>query len=147
MINLALKQALRSHCRHRVGAVLATGPRVIAASPNRRRNNPAVTFRHATFHAEEAALRRAARTAGSTIYVARVDAAGTAALAKPCQRCQTALIAAGVTRVYYTIDSRTVGTINLTEEALHHLPSRPEFLRTVHVHQPRGSRYTEAQHQ
>ncbi|MEU9663777.1 hypothetical protein [Streptomyces chartreusis] len=118
MIDLAVKQALRSQCRHRVGAVLAVGTRVVVASPNRRRNNPAVTFRHATFHAEEAVLRRAARTAGSTIYVARVDAAGASRLAKPCLRCQKALLAAGIVRVHYTIDPNTVGTLNLARTSL-----------------------------
>ncbi|WP_329166860.1 deaminase (plasmid) [Streptomyces sp. NBC_01717] len=118
MINLALKQALRSQCRHRVGAVLTAGTRVIAASPNRRRNDPAITFLHATFHAEEAVLRRAARTAGSTIYVARVDAAGAAQLAKPCPRCQIALITAGVSRVHYTVDPHTIETLNLANISL-----------------------------
>ncbi|MFE3863696.1 hypothetical protein ACFXPT_25090 [Streptomyces goshikiensis] len=109
MIDLALKQALRSQCRHRVGAVLTAGRRVVAASPNLRRNDPAITFRHATFHAEEAVLRRAARTVRSTAYVARVDANGAPRLAKPCPRCQIALLAAGISRVHYTIDSNTVG--------------------------------------
>ncbi|MFE4653893.1 deaminase [Streptomyces sp. NPDC056707] len=118
MIDLALKQAPRSQCRQRVGAVLTAGTRIIAASPNRRRNDPAVTFLHATFHAEEAVLRRAARTARSTIYVARVDAAGAARLAKPCPRCQIALIAAGVSRVHYTVDPHTVETLNLANISL-----------------------------
>ncbi|MET7458627.1 hypothetical protein ABZT03_43890 [Streptomyces sp. NPDC005574] len=115
MIELALKQALRSQCRHRVGAVLAAGTRVVAASPNRRRNNPTVTFLHATFHAEEAVLRRAVRTAGSTVYVARVNAAGDAQLAKPCPRCQIALIIAGVSRVRYTVNPNVVETINFAD--------------------------------
>ncbi|WP_078937815.1 deaminase [Streptomyces virginiae] len=115
MIDLAVKQALRSKCRQRVGAVLTAGTRVIAASPNRRRNNPETTFLHATFHAEEAALRRAARTACSTIYVARVDARGVACMAKPCPRCQLALKAAGVGRVYYTVDAYTVESIILSK--------------------------------
>ncbi|MFJ8159152.1 hypothetical protein [Streptomyces sp. NPDC094468] len=118
MIDLALKQALRSQCRQRVGAVLTAGTRVVVASPNRRRNDPAVTFRYATFHAEEVVLRRAARTARSTVYVARVDATGTPRLAKPCPRCQSALLAAGIARVYYTVDHNTVGTIDLAKMSL-----------------------------
>lgn len=113
MIDLALKQALRSQCRHRVGAVLAAGTRVLAVSPNRRRNNPAVSFLHATFHAEEAVLRRAVRTRGTTIYVARVDAVGTPRLAKPCSRCQTRLVAAGVSRIHFTVDERTVESLRM----------------------------------
>ncbi|MFE1520631.1 hypothetical protein ACFW9I_27965 [[Kitasatospora] papulosa] len=118
MIDLALKQALRSQCRTRVGAVLALGTRVAVASPNRRRNDPAVTSRYATFHAEEAVLRRAVRTARSTVYVARVDAAGFPRLAKPCPRCQKALIAAGIVRVYYTVDPDTVGTLHINKISL-----------------------------
>ncbi|MGW6260533.1 deaminase [Streptomyces sp. NPDC055085] len=113
MIDLALRQALLSHCRHRVGAVLTFGSRVFAASPNRRRNSPSVTFTHATFHAEEATLRRASRTLGGHLYVARVDAAGLPRLARPCPRCQRAIIMAGVTRVFYTVAPYSVESINL----------------------------------
>ncbi|MGW3134945.1 deaminase [Streptomyces sp. NPDC001139] len=112
-IELALKQAMRSSCRQRVGAVLTRGSRIIAASPNRRRNNPAVTFIHATFHAEEAVLRRASRADGTTIYVARVDSTGAPKIAKPCLRCQRALIQAGVTRAHYTIEPNVVGNLDL----------------------------------
>lgn len=136
IIDLALKQALRSQCRHRVGAVLTVGNRVLAASPNRRRNNPVVTFTHATFHAEEAVLRRARRTAGATLYVARVDAAGLPRLARPCPRCQLALIAAGVSRVRYTVDPYIVETVVLLREA-HFAPGKvpvkaPHCMRLGH---------------
>ncbi|MFD6825044.1 deaminase [Streptomyces sp. NPDC060085] len=114
MIDLALKQALRSNCRQRVGAVLAQGSRVIAASPNRRRNNPAITFTHATFHAEEAVLRRASRTDGAIIYVARIDSNGAPRIAKPCLRCQRALALAGVTRAHYTVELNSVENLDLT---------------------------------
>ncbi|MGW1729268.1 deaminase [Streptomyces sp. NPDC002306] len=113
MIDLALRQALRSECRHRVGAVLTIGSRVLAASPNRRRNNPAVTFTHATFHAEEATLRRAPRTNGGHLFVARVDASGLPRMAKPCLRCQYAILQAGITRVIYTVDPHDVQNIDL----------------------------------
>ncbi|MFF7242095.1 deaminase [Streptomyces collinus] len=113
MINLALRQARRSGCRQRVGAVLTLGNRVLAASPNRRRNDPSVTFAHATFHAEEAVLRRTARTTGTTLYVARVDAADIPRLAKPCQRCEKALVEAGVARVHYTAEAQSVQVLKL----------------------------------
>ncbi|MFK0223783.1 deaminase [Streptomyces vinaceus] len=113
MMHLAVKQAMRSACRYKVGAVLASGNRVLAASPNRRRNNPQIAFRHATFHAEEAVLRRAPRTVGATLYVARVDAAGLPRLAKPCSRCQQALLSSGVLRIHYTCDPESVETLHL----------------------------------
>ncbi|MEU3855306.1 hypothetical protein [Streptomyces sp. NPDC029554] len=114
MMDLALRQAQRSLCRQRVGAVLARGSRVLVASPNRRRNSPEVTVAHATFHAEEAVLRRAVHTDGATVYVARVDATGQPRLAKPCIRCHQALIASGITRVYYTAGPDSVESLDLS---------------------------------
>ncbi|MFJ4633927.1 hypothetical protein [Streptomyces sp. NPDC088847] len=106
MIEAALRQALRSKCRQKVGAVLCAGGRVLAASPNIKRNDPVIDLRHATFHAEEAVLRRVTRPAGATLYVARVSASGLPALAKPCPRCQIALASAQVRRVYFTVDRK-----------------------------------------
>ncbi|MEU6707878.1 hypothetical protein [Streptomyces wuyuanensis] len=104
----ALRQAARSDCRFQVGAALVQGNRILAAAPNKRRNSPVIDFRNSTFHAEEAVLRRVRRTAGASVYVARVDARLRPAMAKPCPRCQTALREAGVRRVFYTTDSGTV---------------------------------------
>ncbi|WP_406066246.1 hypothetical protein [Streptomyces sp. NBC_01077] len=108
MIDLAIRQALRSDCRHRVGAVLVAGRRVMAASPNLRRNDPMIDFRHATFHAEEAVLRRVRHAAGAIIYVARVASDGASLLARPCPRCQDGLAEAGVVRAYYTASPTAV---------------------------------------
>jgi tRNA(Arg) A34 adenosine deaminase TadA len=118
LIDLAVRQALRSACRHRVGAVLVAGNRVLAVAPNLHRNSPMVDFRHATFHAEEAVLRRAkATTTGTEIFVARVNRSGTPMLARPCPRCQQALATAGVTRAHYTTGHGTTGTLTIP-----HLP-------------------------
>ncbi|MGW8355506.1 hypothetical protein [Streptomyces wedmorensis] len=112
-IDLAIRQALRSHCRFRVGAVLVAGNRVLTWSPNLRRNDPLVDFRHATFHAEEAVLRRARNTTRAIIYIARVNRAGTPLLAKPCLRCQHALASAGVIRAHYTTGPTTVDSMTI----------------------------------
>ncbi|MFE4583459.1 cytidine/deoxycytidylate deaminase family protein [Streptomyces chartreusis] len=101
-IKLAIKQAARSQCRHRVGAVLTAGSRVLVASPNLHRNSPTIDYRHATFHAEEATLRRIRNPRRTVIYVARLSARGLPTLAKPCDRCEEALRLAGVSRAYYT---------------------------------------------
>ncbi|MEU6708114.1 hypothetical protein [Streptomyces wuyuanensis] len=101
-IDLAIKQAGRSLCRYRVGAVLAKGGRVLARSSNRYRNHPGIDFRHATFHAEEMLLRRTRIPHGATVYVARVNNAGGPMLARPCSRCQRALADGGASRVLYT---------------------------------------------
>jgi hypothetical protein len=114
LIDLAVRQALGSACRSRMGAVLVAGNRVLAAAPNLRRNNPMVDFRHATFHAEEAVLRRArSATAGAEVFVARVNWLGTPMLARPCPRCQQALAAAGVSRAHYTTGTGTIGTMTI----------------------------------
>lgn len=110
-IDLAIRQALLSGCRQRVGAVLVAGGRVLAASPNLRRNDPTVDCRHATFHAEEAVLRRVSKATGAVLYVARVSASGAPALARPCDRCKATLISAGVRCAYYTLEDGAVGKI------------------------------------
>ncbi|GGV54745.1 hypothetical protein [Streptomyces spectabilis] len=101
-LDVALKQAARSKCRYRVGAVLVKGGRVLAHSSNRYRNAPSVDFRFATFHAEEVLLRRSSPPQGAVVYVARVNRAGEPQMARPCPRCQRALISSGVTLVHYT---------------------------------------------
>ncbi|MGW2557557.1 hypothetical protein [Streptomyces sp. NPDC001635] len=101
-LELAVKQAMRSQCRYRVGAVLTRGGRILACSCNRYRNSSVVDYRHATFHAEEVLLRLARSTYGTVIYVARVNKAGRAVMARPCTRCQKALASSGISRAHYT---------------------------------------------
>jgi cytidine deaminase len=113
LMNYAVKQALTSNCRFRVGAVIAAGNRILAGASNVRRNSPQVDFRHATFHAEEAALRRAHRTRGAIIYVARVNSSGSSLLARPCARCQEALHRANIVKAYYTTGTSEIGSITL----------------------------------
>lgn len=103
LIELAKRRALASECRHKMGAVVASGRRVLAARCNTRRNSPTIDFKNATFHAEEAALRRVRNPAGAIVYVARMNAAGVPMLARPCPRCQRILAEAGVVKAYYTV--------------------------------------------
>ncbi|MFK0239103.1 hypothetical protein [Streptomyces vinaceus] len=102
LIRLALKTATGSRCRQRMGAVVASGPRVLAVRTNTRRNAPCIDYLNATFHAEEAAIRRVRNPAGTVLYVARIDAVGAPAMARPCWRCQRMLAALGVSGAYYT---------------------------------------------
>ncbi|MER7960262.1 hypothetical protein [Streptomyces sp. NPDC096030] len=111
LLQRALREARRSRCRYRVGAVLASGSRIISYSPNVPRNRPTIDFRHATFHAEEAALRRVKDAAGLTVYIARINAAGGSAMARPCSRCQQALLSAGVVRAFYSTNTSDVGCL------------------------------------
>ena len=123
-----------SRCPHRVGAVIVTGNRILAFSPNLRRNDPTTDFHHATFHAEEAALRRLRNPTATEIWIARVTRTDQPALARPCPRCQNALTTAGITQAHYTTNFGTTETLHLTTP--HHtllLPDRqrdPQLLPT-----------------
>ncbi|MFG2440975.1 hypothetical protein [Streptomyces sp. NPDC048508] len=114
----AIRQAMRSRCRHKVGAAIVTGNRLLSASPNIPRNAPTVDYLNATFHAEEAVLRRIQRARGTVIYVARLNAHNIPALAKPCERCQTALQSAGVVRAYYTSSPTEIALLDVSRIGL-----------------------------
>ncbi|MER6434108.1 deaminase [Streptomyces sp900105245] len=114
----ALRQALRSNCRFPMGAILTQGNRVLASAPNKKRNSPMIDYRHSTFHAEEAVLRRVSNTEGATIYVARVNARRQPAMAKPCGRCQQAMLQAGVRRVFYTSHTGVVQGMVLLQDPM-----------------------------
>lgn len=113
LIHLAIRQAIKSECRHKVGAVLAAGSRVVAASPNKYRNSPLIDHRNSTFHAEDAALRRARGAPVSMVFVARVNAAYVPMLARPCPRCVVKLAQAGVMRAYYTAGPTGIGVLEI----------------------------------
>lgn len=82
--------------------MLVKGSRVLGQSANVPRNSPWVDYRNATWHAEEALLRRFPPPRGAVLYVARIDRLGRPALARPCPRCQDVLVAHGIEVVYYT---------------------------------------------
>ncbi len=113
LIHLAIRQATKSQCRHKMGAVLAAGSRVVAASPNKYRNSPLIDHRNSTFHAEDAALRRARGAPVSMVFVARVNAAFVPMLARPCPGCVVKLARAGVMRAYYTAGPTSVGMLEI----------------------------------
>lgn len=96
-----------------MGAVLVRGGRMLAGASNDLRNPASmdgVPFQECSTHAEIATLKRTKRAHGSTIYVARVLRTGKRGMAKPCKRCQSELIAAGVRQAIWTIDDNSYGT-------------------------------------
>ncbi|MFB7175131.1 hypothetical protein ACFCYM_30535 [Streptomyces sp. NPDC056254] len=125
LIRLAIRQAVRSECRHRVGAVLAAGSRVIAAAPNRQRNSPFIDYQNSTFHAEVAALRRARGAPATVVFVARVNAALVPMLARPCPACVRTLSLAGVAKAYYTSGPSTIGVLTLPYQT----PGQPRIAK------------------
>ncbi|MGW1075937.1 hypothetical protein [Streptomyces sp. NPDC002537] len=110
---IALKEAARSECRFKVGAVLVKGGRVLGRSCNRRRNCPRTDFRHATFHAEEALMRTTDIPRRAVVYVARLGRTGAPLLARPCPRCQHQLAARGITLAHYTTGAGS-GTLRMS---------------------------------
>lgn len=94
------------HAKWQLGAVLTRNSRTLSSAPNRFRNNPWISHLHATYHAEQAALRKGLLNSarGTTMYVARVARDGTTRMARPCARCMKAMYEAGVREVVYTTD-------------------------------------------
>lgn len=116
MIRLANKEAKKSNFyRHRLGAVIVKGNRVLSVGHNDIRYTK--EFRNPTLHAEEAAIlkllkaKRGAELVGSDIYVSRVRPSGLAGLSLPCLRCTNLIRASGISCIHYTTNEGTVETI------------------------------------
>lgn len=112
-INRAVGVALTSECRWRHGAVIARGSRTVSFSPNIHRNDPDITHKDSSWHAEDAVLRAFARTLGSayggqniargtSLYVARVNTKNEPVMSRPCVGCWEILVYSGITDVYFT---------------------------------------------
>lgn len=109
-LNQAIEVSKNSDCRHKHGAVLMAGGRVLSVGINSNRNDPSVigdAQLKYSVHAEIAALRSWGGTnlKNATIYVARLGRSGDPMMSKPCENCQKALKEAGVRKVIYTIDN------------------------------------------
>lgn len=104
----AIKEALKSDFRYRLGAVVANKNKIISAGHNSRRHHKYSDFYSwkGTCHAETAAILKApfGTLAGSTVYVARVNAKGKQLLSKPCHCCLALMHSVGVAKVIYTTD-------------------------------------------
>lgn len=103
-MRLAIAQAESApHEKWRVGAVIVRSGSVLSMGFNRYRNDPSIVHLHGvSYHAEEAALRRAGNVEGATIYVARLTKTGMLSLAKPCPKCVPQLRTAGIHSVVWT---------------------------------------------
>lgn len=66
-----------------------------------------------THHAEIRAMGKIGDPKGATVYVARTDARGQWANAKPCPGCEAAMRKAGVKRVWYTESDNVARSISL----------------------------------
>ena len=108
------KQSKYGKLRH--GAVLVKGGSVLSTSHNKNNfSSFANRFRkhgcgHATHHAELGCILGLDRTktAGSTVYVVRINNEEKFRLSKPCSMCHDILKHVGVKRVYYTTGQDTI---------------------------------------
>lgn len=97
--------------RHRLGAVIVKGGRVLSTGFNQHR--PSAKLGTPTLHAEAAAIlkllnqRRLHDLTGADLYVTRFTAGGAVGISKPCRACTELIRSAGIRNVYYTTDADT----------------------------------------
>ncbi len=106
----ACKLATTSQERFRHSAIIVLGGSVQSWGINKNTLDPAyhVNEPKISVHAEEAALKRAVRTKGAVIYVARINRTNEQRMSRPCDRCMRQLREAGIKRVVYTINCMEV---------------------------------------
>ena len=116
-IQLAQNMALNSvYGKIRHGAVLIKGGSVISSAYNKDKfSSFGERFRqqdcgHATHHAELSCVSGVKRekTAGSSIFVVRLNKVGELRLSKPCPMCHDVLKFTGVKKVYYSTNDGTI---------------------------------------
>lgn len=107
MMHIATKVANKSpFLRHRLGAVIVKGSRVLSTGYNEIRYTK--EFRNPTVHAEQAAILKLLKQQrfndlnGADIYVTRISPGGNSVLSKPCDMCMGLIQAVGIKNVYYT---------------------------------------------
>lgn len=104
---LAEKQAKKSpFLKHRVGAVIMKGSRVLSTGFNSIRYSK--VSKQPTSHAEAAAIckllkdGRLADLCGSDLYVTRFTKSGSVSCARPCSSCEQLIRSVGIRKVFYT---------------------------------------------
>lgn len=110
-LNTALKQAMRSEFRQRLGAVIFKGQRIlgvgynrVGCSQNRLKASHWQDSRHAEVDALLDALRRhsAEELRGADILVVRLKKDNSFGLALPCNHCYNTLKNIGIRRVHFS---------------------------------------------
>lgn len=112
ILDKALHLSELSDCKFKHGAIIVKNGNVISVGINYQINDPAflddeVAVDHAAIHAEVAALNAAKKVnlQGAVIYIARRNKSGDPMMSRPCAKCQKAISARGIKKVFYTIDS------------------------------------------
>lgn len=117
MFRLADRQSVKSNCKHRLGAVIVKGGRVLSTGYNEIRYSRFIQA--TTVHAEEAAIiklldkKALSQLVSSELYVSRTCPSGNSGLARPCSRCMDLIKSVGIKRVHYTTDNGITESIKL----------------------------------
>lgn len=130
MIELARTMSLKSEERHKHGAVLAKGSRILNTGFNRHvfskfahrhrgsreknwlRAYESFSFVHGTQHAEIDAINHK-NTKGATVYVVRTNNKGQLMYSRPCGMCMASMRTAKIKTVIYSVSDSEYGTIHL----------------------------------
>lgn len=110
---LAVKQALLSSFRQRLGATLTKGKRILGVGYNEvnRGSRHWTQSWSGSLHAEEAAILSAIKQHGiselrnSTLHVVRLSKSGHLAMAKPCTHCQELLRRFQIKKILYSTEN------------------------------------------
>lgn len=106
LIFRAVDVAKTSEYRWQHGAVVAKGNKILGSAPNKFRNAPLVAEHNVSDHAERAVIRELLKVRedlrGCTIYIARINKAGSTTMSRPCNDCMKAIINSGIKEFVYT---------------------------------------------
>ena len=125
-LNSAKKAAKKSTHQFRVGAILVDGSSIVSKGFNKPDKTHRLAYwnhckdkaEHATMHAEIDALINVCKKVSEkcTLYVVRLDAKGSLALAKPCEMCMDVIKNMKIKKVIYSIEERHYGIIDLRDQ-------------------------------
>ena len=105
MFHIAIKAALLSTYKHRMGAVVVKNGRVLSIACNSIRHKKGRFDKKwiNSLHAEQAALLQLtdAQTKRAILYIVRVKSSGAFGSSFPCPHCQSIIIQKGIKRVHY----------------------------------------------
>lgn len=113
MIKKALQQAEKSTYKHRLGACISIGRKVLGVGynkVNRHQSKVKTDSWNGSLHAEIAAVLDALRNhpverlRGSTVTVVRIGKSGELRLAMPCKNCYNSLRNLGIKEVRFSND-------------------------------------------
>ena len=117
LIKKAISEAQKSKERHKIGAVVFKGSRIISSAFNELRYAKKLARKYKKFefslHAETKAILRARKDLRNhSILVVRVNKQGEFLLAKPCKYCMAYLEYVGIKTIYYST-KEGICTLNL----------------------------------